>query len=285
MPRDEYQRARERDHQKAANAQLAEFGQFTTYESVFDGLPQPTIWEDEPVKLKDWLNELRRRAGKLGDKISHFRKTPSLGDRSAVLLIAYALSTSRGEEISLVTDLVRCVGQRAVEEVRRLCNSADPVIRKNALRVLSHNPRLGADVPPDGELQPVPVRHKRKSARGAKPTQIKVQPPRERWRGSRNEPRISRRLPTIPELAQFLSDDDPKVRLNAVQRLAELTSHAEHLLPKLRQMQSDSNSAVQNASVTVVREIELAIRNRNLAEAGKNRLKEIKNRKKQRKPR
>jgi hypothetical protein len=136
MPRDDHQRAKNRDHQKAANGQLAEYGHLTTYDSIYD-----TPWESSasgtPVKLKDWLNEIRSKAGKLAEKIPQFRMEPARGDRAAVPLISHALATASETDLVLLEQLVRRIGDPAVTELKRICDrSSDSRMRSIARFVL-----------------------------------------------------------------------------------------------------------------------------------------------------
>lgn len=142
MPRDPYYLARIRDHQKAANRELAEHHRLVSYDSIYD-TPREPFAEATTFGLTDWLNELRARAGILATKIPVFQRQPGPPDKGLIVpLISHALSRGNKVDLFFLRELVRRVGQPAQNELQRISQtSSHPTMRKNAKDALSASGR------------------------------------------------------------------------------------------------------------------------------------------------
>lgn len=153
MPRDGFQRARNRDIAKRAKLEIATYGRRLENDLIestpahdLRAIHVQAIIEDKKrkrhkgrqrkIKLTDWLNKIRRKAGRLAAKIPEFRTAPARGDTSALMLFGYALSNLSLDECILMQNLVECVGEAGIDELKNLQTSTNKTIKKNAVEVL-----------------------------------------------------------------------------------------------------------------------------------------------------
>ena len=133
MPRDGYGNADAREHEGKARRELAEFGRLVNYTSAHD-----PVSRDEAVRLEDWLNEVRSKAGKLAERIPAFRGKPRRGETDAIPLIAHVLSNPSEIDLILLRELAKCIGPHAFAELRRIRDTAGSFrVRANARSVLN----------------------------------------------------------------------------------------------------------------------------------------------------
>jgi len=177
VPRDDFQRARNRDISKRAKLDYVTFGR-ATHERIQDDLPE-RIPERDPndlhrvapnlvaarkkkkkrlaktprgrVKITDWLNwlrqKIRQKNPRLAEKIPEFTKMPSRGDKGPILLlIGYALPDLRREEHGFMRDLVRCIGEAGIQELHKFQSNANKTVSQNASAILALVSKAGQSI-------------------------------------------------------------------------------------------------------------------------------------------
>jgi hypothetical protein len=275
MPRDYYQRARAKDHQRAAARQYAEFGRFTTYESAFDDIQPPADSDYGDVARRDggrtgnsriptcvfvdWLNDLRRKAGNLAERFPPFQSRPRRGDKTAVLLLSHGLSGTSEEDRKMVHQLVECIGEPAIEELRRLQKSRDERIRQNANLELTRIGETSGPLP-NGARK---IASSPQNSDRHKSSKIPSPPPNRdldvRQHASELKPQLVNQQ-TITYFRRLLLADDAGKRVEAIRQTQSFVRAAMEILVLLRRLRSDPNIEVRNTAASAVASIESANR-------------------------
>ena len=134
MPSDDWRKDRDRQHQRTARREIAEFGHLRTYEPLHDASDQRS---DEPDALINLLNELREKIPpQFKVQIPEFTILPTNDDRSSILLIVRLLESGIDVNLVFLAVIVEQIGLPAIDELRRLISTEKYVIIVRALKLL-----------------------------------------------------------------------------------------------------------------------------------------------------
>lgn len=144
MPSDDWKKDRDRQHQRTARREIAEFGYLRTYESLDDGAFQLS---NEPDAFVGLLNELREKLPhQFKVQIPEFTTRSTDDNRNLILLIIRILQSGVDVNFTFLAVIVEQIGPPAIEELRRLISAAKYAIIIRALKVLQQVDRSLASV-------------------------------------------------------------------------------------------------------------------------------------------
>jgi len=140
MPIDLWLRARDEDHRKQADKELAEFGELQCYESVFDDLypPRDEILEETQIdEIIDWLNRVQKESGReTGNHGPKFLSPLDSSQTRAIAVLGFALrSYDDSTTIEFAAEAACLIGSSAIRWLFRGVERS-PTHRRKLIQVI-----------------------------------------------------------------------------------------------------------------------------------------------------